>query len=276
MSKAIYWILGTTAAILFACILLGVGFILGQTSWITFSFWPPAWMSQMMTYSPTRQGFLQGDRTPQPGYGWMGGSGMMGSGMMGGYSGSGTSLVEPLSIEEANQALERFLEDLGNSDLEVKEVMIFTNHAYAEIIEKSSGIGAMEVLVDPVTRTVYPEHGPNMMWNLKYSPMGSRGFGMMGGMMGGYYRPGGAANPPEVSPEMTVSPEAAITAAQMYLDTYYPGITVEEHVDPFYGYYTLHTLRDGKVIGMLSVNGFSAAVFPHTWHGDFIEMSEDE
>jgi hypothetical protein len=114
-----------------------------------------------------------------------------------------------------------------------------------------------------------------MMWNLKYSPMVSGGLGMIGGMMGGYRR-GNAANPPQVSAEMPISPEDAIAAAQEYLDAYFPGTSVEEHVDPFYGYYTLHTLRNGNVTGMLSVNGFSGEVFPHTWHGVFIEMKEEE
>jgi hypothetical protein len=59
---------------------------------------------------------------------------------------------------------------------------------------------------------------------------------------------------------MTVSPDQALAAAQDYLDAALPG-TVAEEPEPFYGYYTLHILRDGKVIGMLSVNGYSAQVF---------------
>lgn len=275
MNKTVLWILGITGTVLFACILLGAGYLLGQTTLGVFGFWPQTWMSRMMGYFPTYQGILPSGYVPQAGYGMLGGYGMMGPGMMGGYGSSGFNQVEPLSIDEAEQAVEGFLADLGNPDLALKEIMIFSNHAYAEIIEKSTGIGAMEVLIDPVTQAVYPEHGPNMMWNLKYSPMVFGG-GMMRGMMGGYYRQGSTANPPQVSSEMPVSPEAAIAAAQKYLDTNFPGTTVEEHVDPFYGYYTLHTLRDGKVTGMLSVNGFSAAIFPHTWHGDFIKMSEDE
>jgi heat shock protein HslJ len=41
----------------------------------------------------------------------------------------------------------------------------------------------------------------------------------------------------------------------------------------FYGYYTLDFSKDGKVSGMLSVNGYSGQVFLHTWHGSFIEES---
>ena len=42
----------------------------------------------------------------------------------------------------------------------------------------------------------------------------------------------------------------------------------------FPGYYTLHTLQDGDVEGMLSVNAVTGAVWRHTWHGEFREMSE--
>jgi len=40
--------------------------------------------------------------------------------------------------------------------------------------------------------------------------------------------------------------------------------------------YTLDFEKDGKVAGMLSVNGYSGQVFLHTWHGTFIEESEFE
>ena len=206
-------------------------------------------------------------------FGFRMGPGMMGNGwrggmMGGGYGPGGPVTASPLSIEEAQDAVQAYLDDLGNSDLALKEVMIFDNHAYAEIVEKSTGIGAMEVLVDPASGSVYPEHGPNMMWNLKYSGMS----GMMGGMMGGWRNP---QNGPQPSAEMPVSAEQAVELAQKYLDQYMPGVQVEGHADPFYGYYTLHTSRGGQITGMLSVNGYSGQVFPHTWHGAFITMSEE-
>ena len=52
-----------------------------------------------------------------------------------------------------------------------------------------------------------------------------------------------------------------------------PILTADEHADPFYGYYTLHVNRDGQTVGMLSVNGYTGQVFPHTWHGKLLEMS---
>ena len=45
-------------------------------------------------------------------------------------------------------------------------------------------------------------------------------------------------------------------------------------VDGFYGYYTIDILRDGRIAGMLSVNGYTRQVFLHTWHGNLLEMVE--
>src|SRR3990172_11158142 len=62
----------------------------------------------------------------------------MGPGMMGGAWG-GQSPAKPLSLEKAEKAVEGYLSGLGNSDLALKEVMVFDNHAYAEIYEQSTG-----------------------------------------------------------------------------------------------------------------------------------------
>lgn len=275
MEKTLKWVLIGLGAIVVAAALVWGGIGIGQT--LAF-----------------RQSGPWGAAS-QPGFGMMGGNwggdgdgGFYGSGMMGGYGmmgrggmmdgyGSGFTSADPLSIEEADEAVDAFIARLGDDDLAIGEIMIFDNHAYAQIVEESTGIGALEVLVDPVTQAVYPEHGPAMMWNLKYSPMAtgdeSFGFGMMGhaGMMGGF---GAGIDPETLEEDMTVSPEEAVEAAQAYLDGSLPGAEADEHADPFYGYYTLHVLQDGEVVGMLSVNGYTAQVFPHTWHGEFVEMSE--
>ncbi|KPL90878.1 hypothetical protein ADN01_01770 [Levilinea saccharolytica] len=195
--------------------------------------------------------------------------------MMGGYNPTGTfpnnnnTNVKPLTVDKAKQAVEDYLQNLNNSDLELKEIMIFNNNAYARIVEKSTGIGAMELLVDPTTLSVFPEYGPNMMWNQKYGHMG--GYGMMGGagMMGGYYYNSSAS-----SSQMTVTSEQALQLAQQYLDQQYPGYKTATDADPFYGYYTIDIMKDNQPAGMLSVNGYSGQIFLHTWHGTFIEMWE--
>ena len=122
----------------------------------------------------------------------MGGNGGngMGPNMMGGYGYNNTN-VTPLTVDQTKAAAENYLANLNNSDLEIAEIMIFDNNGYVIVKEASTGIGAFELLVDPVLQTAYPEHGPNMMWNLNYSGinhdsmMGGNGYGMMN-MMGGY------------------------------------------------------------------------------------------
>lgn len=201
---------------------------------------------------------------------------MMGSqNMMGGYTtadsfgNNNNANVKPMTIDQAKQAVEGYLKDLNNSDLELKEIMIFSNNAYARIVEKSTGIGAMELLVAPTTLSVYPEYGPNMMWNQKYGHMGR--YGRMGGagMMGGYF-----CNSSSTSSQMTVTAEQALQLAQQYLDQQYPGYKTAADADPFYGYYTIDIMKDNQPVGMLSVNGYSGQIFLHTWHGTFIEMWE--
>ena len=190
-----------------------------------------------------------------------------GYGMMGRNFNNNDHNTMPLTMDEVDKSIDQYLKDLSDPDLILSEIMIFDNHAYAQIIEESTGIGAMEVLVDPVSKQVYPEQGPNMMWNLKYS--------LMRGMMMGA---GSNSNNSDISEDdiadMTVTSDEAVVAAQVYLDQYQQGNQADEHTDLFYGYYTLHVLNSGEVIGMLSVNGYSGQVFYHNWHGELIEMSD--
>ena len=240
-------------------------------------------------------------------WGGYGGSGMMGLGMMGssGYGGSqGFGMMglwgstypegtEILTMDEAKAAVERSLEAWNNNDrsaersrrsLEVAEVMEFSKQFYAIVQEKSTGIGAFEVLVDKMTGTVYPEPGPNMMWNRKYGMMGGYGTGMIGGgygyggMMGGGQGYGimGGATGPAPSATMPIGEAEAVELAQEYLDRVRPGHRADEEADGFYGYYTVHVLTDGQVAGMLSVNGYTGRVWYHTWHGAFVDMTEHD
>lgn len=240
-------------------------------------------------------GMMGGSTT---GYGMMGGQnpgGMMGGsttgyGMMGGQSGAGmmganypgSTSTTPLTLDQAKSSAESYLAALKNSDLQISEIMIFDNNAYVAVTEKSTGLGAFELLVDPVSKVAYPEHGPNMMWNLKYGGLNHQnmmsgqggmmgGSGMMGnnGMMGGNGWSGSV--PSNVPADMTVSPEKAIQAAQAYLDANQAGATAATDPMQFYGYYTLDFEKNGAVVGMLSVNGYSGQVFLHTWHGKFIQ-----
>ena len=196
----------------------------------------------------------------------VGGSGTVQHGMMGGYGPGGMigsrygSSNAPgaatISIDLAQQAVEQYVARYGGSNLELDELIEFQDNFYAIVKEKSTGIGAFEVLIDRSTATVTPEPGPNMMWNTKYGAMG-------GGMMG-FLRPSGT---------LSVSADSAAQIAQAWLDSNLARAKVETP-DTFYGYYTVHFTQSGKVAGMLSVNGYSGQVWFHTWHGSFIQEKQ--
>jgi hypothetical protein len=162
-----------------------------------------------------------------------------------------------LEIQRALEIAEAYTESLGEPDLHVAEIMEFKDEFYFIIYEKSTGIGAMEMLINKVSRNVSPEPGPNMMWNIGYGHMGS---GMMGGSQG--------------IGSQTVNPEEAVEIAQDYLDQELPEMVAEEPF-LFYGYYTLHVLKDDSVHGMLSVNAYNGGVWYHEWHSKFVQSIED-
>jgi hypothetical protein len=248
MSNTVKWVIGGSLAVIAGAVLIMVGVLIGMALWQPAGGWinSTGMMPHALGMGPGWAGSGQGMM------------GMMGGGYLPGAPRSGSYSGEELAIEQVEERLEEYL---GESDeFEIGEIMIFDNHAYAQIIEAATGIGAMEVLVDPLSLGITPEHGPNMMWNLKYGGM------HRGGPMGTQTR-WDEAN------EMTMDAEKAVEIAQEYLDQTSTGLTADEHADPFYGYYTIHTFRDGSVEGMLSVNGYTGQVFPHTWHGELITMS---
>lgn len=161
-----------------------------------------------------------------------------------------------VTAEDAAELVRRELDTWGAPDLAPKEVMEFTNHFYVLVVEKSTGKGAVELLVDR-NGFVYPEPGPNMMWNTKYGPMG--------GWMGPAFR--------LVQPDRPVSFERARQLAEQFLRQVPPGAT-PGHGTEFYGYFTFHVERDGKILGMLSVSAYTGQVWEHTWHGPFVRKIE--
>jgi hypothetical protein len=254
MSKKIKIVAGVSIAVVLLAALL-VGTVLAQgpppVLRTPFGRWSGfGWGGGMMGHL----GYGVGPRTGVTGtvpYGY----GLGGCHMHGGWGSLGTGT--PVSMEQAIEASERYLAAYGNPDLALTEVMEFSNHFYAEVKERSTGIYAFELFINRYTGAVYPEMGPNMMWNTKYGHMGGWWWGTP-------------------TAEMPVTAAQARQYAQQFLDTYLPGTTVAGEVDAFYGYYTIHVLRDGEVIGMLSVNGYTGQVWYHTWHGDLIDLRELE
>lgn len=152
-------------------------------------------------------------------------------------------------LDAARARAEAFAQDL-QPGMTVGEVMEFDNQYYAEIFEPDSSL-ATEVLVDPDTGVVQIEYGPARMWNSRYGMMtADRGTERIGA-------------------------EEARRIADEWLATERPGLTADE-AEAFPGYYTLHSLRDGRVAGMLSVNATTGDVWYHTWHGEFVDMTEPQ
>ncbi len=98
-------------------------------------------------------------------------------GMMGGAYGQNSNLSNSsgvkLDLSVLKEKVDAYISSY-NEDLMIGDIFIYEDtDYYFSIMEKSTGKGAMELLVNPYTGIVYPEFGPNMMWNLKYGMMGT-------------------------------------------------------------------------------------------------------
>ncbi len=171
-----------------------------------------------------------------------------------GILGNSSTTGQRITIDEASNLAKQYVSNYGNN-LQVSEVMEFTDNFYVVVKESNTGRGAFELLIDPYTGAIYSEPGPNMMWNSKYSPMG----GMMGGFQSG---------------DNTLSLDQAVQGVQKYLDANLAGAKISPDGISFYGHYTFDYQINNKTAGMLSVNGVTGDVWLHTWHGSFIQEVE--
>ena len=194
------------------------------------------------------------------------------------------------TIVEARSRAQAFADRL---DLKVAEVIRFRNNFYARL-DDSSGKPAIEVLVDPATGNTSLEYGPAMMWNTRYGLMnghargsmmgggamgsGSAMMGSSGGMMsssssGSSGMMGAGGGPVRTPASGPVSAQQAIKVANRWLAQRDSSLTVPD-ADAFPGYFTMETQRNGKIVGMMSVNASTGAIWDHWWHGSFVTISE--
>lgn len=173
-------------------------------------------------------------------------------------------------MDQAAELAGKHLRSLNNADLAIDEIMEFGDNFYIVFYEKSTNMGAFEAIIDKADtgmggmmrmmmgyRDVRPEQGPNMMWNTKYAM--HDGMGWMHGR--------------NTFTNASITMEQARENAQKYLDEYFSG-TIAEDVHPFYGYYTIHVMKEDKIFGMLSVNSSTGEVWFHNWHGAYIQTLE--
>ncbi len=206
-------------------------------------------------------------RTGMPG--GPGSSGGPGPGMMGPGYGPILPAAGPMrTLEAAAARASEVLTTAGSTDLMAVHVMEFSNHFYVLVKEKSTRIGALELIVER-NGFVRPEPGPNMMWNTKYGHMA---WGMMGaGMMGYGYGTGPQGWDQTTQPSIAIA--GARQIATQYLSSAFPGTTPDAGT-AFYGYFTFDVEHNGKPFGMLSVNAYTGEVWYHTWHGTFVQEKE--
>jgi hypothetical protein len=170
-------------------------------------------------------------------------SGMMGSMMTGNMMAIYYPESKPITQDAALKNMENFSRQYS-SNTEVDDFMTFSSNYYAVVKDTSTGQDIAEILVDRYSGTAYPEPGPNMMWNTRYSS-------------------GTAQNGSSVY-DLT----AAKKLAEDFLTGYLPGAQIQEsHALP--GYYTFDFGRN-ETESMLSVNAYSGQIWVHTWHGSYI------
>ena len=176
----------------------------------------------------------------------MGGSGMaLGQGM-----GQVWLVGDDVAVSSIASARQRAALASAPSGLHPGEVIWFDNGFYVEL-KDAAGAAATEVIIDPVSGAVTTEPGPAMMWNTR--------FGMRFGT--------------DASTTPAVSAEQAQQIADRWARDNAPG-RVAAAADTYPGYYTLETMTNGQIDGMLSVNAGSGAVWAHTWHGRFLAKED--
>jgi len=184
-----------------------------------------------------------------PGVGMMGdrGAGAGAGGMMGGagagmMSGRVWLAGDGQAVTSIGAARSRAVRASSSAGLHPGEIVQFRQNVYVEL-KDASGAPVTEVLVDPSTGAVTTEPGPAMMWNT-----GSR--------------------------SASVTADQAKTRAGEWLQANRSGETVGS-VDAYPGYYTVDTAdASGTMVGMLSVNATTGAVWYHTWHGAFVAKED--
>jgi len=189
------------------------------------------------------------------------------------YYSSKTNSDEKMDIEVLEEYITEYI-DRYDENLVISDVFIFEDSDYYySIMEKDTGFGAMELLINPYTGDVYPEMGPNMMWNLKYGMHGGSSYGMMGGRgMMGRYNSRDYSSSDTFDSNAILKNDAQNFASKYVEDSSFIGNKISEQGHEFYGYYTFHIKDVDNTVGMLSVNGQTGEVWYHDWHGTVTEV----
>jgi hypothetical protein len=181
------------------------------------------------------------------------------------WGASGNETYVPLGLTKTKELVDAYLQHFNVPNLVLKEIIVFNNNSYTRIADKSSGINVMELIIDTETDIVLSEYGSSFTWNVMYPSIpDSKTIGNI------EFTPSGPVVNPAENP-MTISPEQAKIIAQQYLKQYKINVKLSKTVETFSGYYVIEYLHLGKVVGMISINGYTGQAFRHDWHQIFLE-----
>jgi hypothetical protein len=159
-----------------------------------------------------------------------------------------------MNREELIELSRELLNERYGSSFEMVDMVAYSNSPYYLIVkEENKEEAAFGLMFDPVRKIIYPEYGPNMMWNQNYG---------MAVMMGWNSR----------TTEQQINREEALANARDFARD--NGLSVRDDGYQFSGYYSFYVENNNQTLGLVSVNVYSGEVWVHNWHGDLTEIIE--
>ncbi len=182
-------------------------------------------------------------------------------GALGMVSGGGDYTYEfsssSLPAQDVVSEVQRYLDSLDNSDLTLVRLREFTWAYQAEVVERSTGLHAFDLMVSKPTARVSPKAGPNLFWNTRY--------GSMIASIGGGYGMVGRLLHVEPASELAMGTDKARSIAEAALNEIGSGLALDEDMATFYGFDSFYVLREGELVGELDVNSYSGQVWYEEW-----------
>jgi hypothetical protein len=137
------------------------------------------------------------------------------------------------------------------TEVEIVRIIETTQYFYVVLRESATGVGAFELLVDPITGKIGIENGPSQFWNTKYGIWGN-GKSTINGISAGQ----------------------ALNKAFTLTSKKNPPSSIDPQPVMFNGYYSFFEKENDQIVGVISVNGFTGEVEPHTWLGKVLQVRE--
>jgi len=159
---------------------------------------------------------------------------------------------ERITMEQALQLAQEYI-DARADNLSIARMYEFERVFYAVVVETDTGIGAFQLIIQPVSGIVRFETGPCAVWNTAYGRRFLRD------------------DEPDAN-QLTM--EEAAAQAQQALDDAGEDAAVNPDGIAFYGYYTFEYSVDDEVIGLVSVNAADGDYWFHHWLGELISRED--